>query len=114
MFFVGATGQILTLILTVCLPFVLLVSGNQKIDVQSPSNYLIVNQEVQRLSFSEKSVFCYATELVVDETSNSIFKFDDFPEINQFPPDNIHVKWKSVYSTSSGNKAPPVIFSFNC
>lgn len=114
MFFVGATGQILTLILTVCLPFVLLVSGNQKIEVQSPANYFMINQNAQEISSHEISTFCYSTDFLTEETNPHRFKCDDFPEIYQFPCDNIHVKWKSVYSTSSGNKAPPVFQYLYC
>jgi hypothetical protein len=113
MFFVGATGQILTLILTVCLPFVFLVSGNQKIEVQSPANYLVVNQNVEEISSDDANAFYFTTDLLTEET-NCHFKFDDFPEIHQFPFDNFHVKWKSVYSTSSGNKAPPVFHFLYC
>jgi hypothetical protein len=113
MFFVGATGQILTLILTVCLPFVFLVSGNQKIEVQSPANYLVVNQNVEEISSGDTSALYFTTDLIIEET-NCHFKFDDFPEIHQFPFDNFHVKWKSVHSTSSGNKAPPVFHFLYC
>lgn len=114
MFFVGATGQILTLILTVCLPFVLLVSGNQKIEVQTSANNFTINQPVQELSFNESSTFSFTTESAPYVADHFIFKLPDFPEIKQFPFDNYHVKWKSVYSTSSGNKAPPAILSFYC
>lgn len=114
MFFVGATGQILTLILTVCLPFVLLVSGNQKIEVQPSASNFTVTQKVQELSFNESTTFSFTIESAIDESKHFIFNFEHFPEIRQIPFDNYHVKWKSVYSTSSGNKAPPVILSFYC
>lgn len=114
MFFVGATGQILTLILTVCLPCVLLVTGNQKIEVQPSANNFTVTLQVQELSFNESTTFSFTTESASDESNHFIFNFEHFPEIKQFPADNHHVKWKSVYSTSSGNKAPPVILSFHC
>ena len=114
MFFVGATGQILTLILTLCLPFVLLVSGNPKIEVQSPASYLVVNQNAQEISSHEIITFCNSTDFLTEENNNHRFKFDDFPEIYQFPSDNFHNKWKSVYSTSSGNKAPPVFHYLYC
>ena len=114
MFFVGATGQILTLILTVCLPFVLLISGNQRIEVQSSANNFTISQSVQELSFSESSTFSFTTESESVESEHLNFKIHSFPEIKQIPFDNYHVKWKSVYSTSSGNKAPPVILSFYC
>ncbi len=112
MFFVGATGQILTLILTVCLPFVFLISGQQKIEVQSPSNYLVVNQNQLEISSAEISTFNYTVDFV--EEKCKLFEIDDFPIIQEFPIDNFHVRWKSVYSKSSGNKAPPVFPCFSC
>ena len=113
MFFVGATGQILTLILTVCLPFVFLVSGNQKIEVQSPANFLVVNQNQLEISSVEIGTFNYTDDFVCEEKCH-LFEFDDFPIIQKFPYDNFHVKWKSIYSKSSGNKAPPVFPCFYC
>ena len=113
MFFVGATGQILTLILTVCLPFVFLVSGNQKIEVESPSNYLVVNQNQIEVSSFEIGTFNYTADFVYEEKCN-LFAIDDFPIIQEFPVDNFHVRWKSVYAKSSGNKAPPVSPCFSC
>ena len=113
MFFVGATGQILTLILTVCLPFVFLVSGNQKIEIESPSNYFVVNQNQLEISSVETGIFNYTNDFVCDEKWQ-LFEFDDFPIIQKFPNDNYRVKWKSIYSKSSGNKAPPVIPYFSC
>jgi hypothetical protein len=114
MFFVGATGQILTLILTVCLPFVLLVSGNQKIEVEPSATNFTVNQNVQELTFSESTTFSFSAELTTDKSDHFVFKFNNFPEIKQVPIDNYRVNWKSVYSTSSGNKAPPVILYYCC
>jgi hypothetical protein len=113
MFFVGATGQILTLILTVCLPFVFLISGQQKIEVQSPANYLVVNQNQLEISSIQIITFNYTTDFVTEEKCK-LFEIDDFPIIQEFPDDNFHVRWKSVYSKSSGNKAPPVFPCFSC
>ena len=113
MFFVGATGQLLTLILTVCLPFVFLISGHQKIEVQSQANYLVINQNQLEISSVEISSFNYTDDFVNLEICHH-FEFDDFPIIQEFPVDNFHVRWKSVYAKSSGNKAPPVIPYFSC
>jgi len=113
MFFVGATGQLLTLILTVCLPFVFLISGNQNTEVQSPANYFVVNQNQLEISSVEISTFNYTDDFVCEEKCHYL-EFDDFPVIQQFPYDNFHVKWKSIYSKSSGNKAPPVFPCFSC
>ena len=113
MFFVGATGQLLTLILTVCLPFVFLVSGHQKLEVQSPTNFFTVQQNIQEISSVEVISFNYNDDLIL-EKRNYHFEFEDIPTIQKFPFDNFLVKWKSVYSTSSGNKAPPAIPCFFC
>jgi len=113
MFFVGASGQILTLILTVCLPFVFLISGQQKIEAQSPANYLVVNQNQLEISSVEINTFNYTVDFVFDKKCK-LFEIDDFPIIQEFPVDNFHVRWKSVYAKSSGNKAPPVFPCFSC
>lgn len=114
MFFVGATGQILTLILTVCLPFVLIFSGNQKIEVQSQANLVLVNQSVQEILITSYGTNDHLVDFAADATLNLSFRFEDIPDIHIFPPDFAHTKWKSVYSSSSGNKAPPVILAVFC
>ena len=113
MFFVGATGQLLTLILTVCLPFVFLLSGNQKLEVQSPTNYVSIVQIHEEMVSHEISTTDYKADFIKEE-KNCHFEFDDFLTKQEFPDYNFHVKWKSVYSKSSGNKAPPVFLSFSC
>ena len=113
MFFVGATGQLLTLILTVCLPFVFLVSGHQKIELQSPTNYFSVQQNIQEISSIGMISFNYNDDFIKEER-NYYFEFEDIPTLQKFPFNNFLVKWKSVYSTSSGNKAPPVSLCFSC
>jgi len=113
MFFVGATGQLLTLILTVCLPFVFLISGHQKIEVQSQANYLVINQNQLEISSVEISSFNYTDDFVNLEICHH-FEFDDFHTNPKFPRERFRVKWKSVYSKSSGNKAPPVFLCFSC
>jgi hypothetical protein len=113
MFFVGSTGQLITLILTVCLPFVLLVSGKQKAEVQLPANYMVVSGsqiEIVSIGF-DNSYHC--EDSLVDEQSNCQI-FADPPLIQIIPNDNLHVRWKSIYSTSSGNKAPPVFNCYSC
>jgi len=113
MFFVGATGQILTLILTVCLPFVFLVSGQQKLTVESPANVLVIHQNQNEVRYAESNVFDYHSDFVAEE-KNHQFEFEDFPNLHKFPFSDFQVRWKSVYSKSSGNKAPPVFSFLSC
>ncbi len=113
MFFVGATGQLLTLLLTVCLPFVFLVSGQQKLTVETPANLLVIHQNQHEVTFAESIVFDYHTDFVAQEKTHQ-FEFEDFPTLQKFPFDDFQVRWKSVYSKSSGNKAPPVLPFFSC
>ena len=113
MFFVGATGQLLTLILTVCLPFVFLMSGQSKVEVQSPAIYISIHQNHQEVSLNEISNYDINTDFVQEE--NSIhFNFDEYSSNPKFPHERFRVKWKSIYSKSSGNKAPPVFHCFSC
>jgi hypothetical protein len=113
MFFVGATGQLLTLLLTVCLPFVFLVSGQKMLHVDAPSNLLVIHQNQNEVSFNEATVLEYSGDFVHEE-NNACFVFDDIPIIQKFPFDDFQVRWKSVFSKSSGNKAPPSIHYFPC
>jgi hypothetical protein len=112
MFFVGATGQLLTLILTVCLPFVFLVSSHPKSELlQETLNFenRIFQQEV-----SSPEINYYTFDL------NCADKLQDInPEINEIfiqkiPPAEFRVKWKNFYTESSGNKAPPIFNCFSC
>jgi hypothetical protein len=112
MFFVGATGQLLTLILTVCLPFVFLVSSQPKtipsqetvqLDLQK-SVHEVSSQEVSSLDFS----FIFADKLQI----NNIEPDNTF--IQKIPPENFQINWKTFYAESSGNKAPPSFRCFYC
>lgn len=113
MFFIGATGPILTLILTVCLPFVFLVSGQQKLTLESPVNLLVIHQNQNEITFTESNVYDYQSDFVAD-IKNHQFEFEDFPTLQKFPFSDFQVRWKSVYSKSSGNKAPPVFSFLSC
>jgi hypothetical protein len=112
MFFVGATGQLLTLILTVCLPFVLLVSAQPQTELlQETLNF---ETQITQLEVSAPEISCFALEF------NSAEKFQDndieFYEIfiQKIHPTEFRVKWKSFYIENSGNKAPPVFSCFSC
>lgn len=112
MFFVGATGQLLTLILTVCLPFVFLVSTHPKTElVQKTLNFetKITHQEIPA---PEINCFTFDLEIAdkvqyTDIQNNEVF-------IQKMHPPGFRVKWKSYYTESSGNKAPPVFSCYSC
>ncbi len=56
MFFVGVTGQLITLMLTVCLPFVFLMSGSQETGIQKPTLQIHIQQNNHKiLSFDSYS-----------------------------------------------------------
>jgi len=112
MFFVGATGQLLTLILTVCLPFVFLVSAHPKTElVQKTLNFetQVTRQEIStpEISFSAFDLDCADKVQFTDIQNNEIF-------IQKIHPPEFRVKWKSFYTESSGNKAPPAFGCYSC
>lgn len=109
MFFVGATGQILTLLLTVCLPFVFIISGYSNAEVQEPTLQFEIIQNQSEVSVSTIQTCFYAdVSIVVLPDLRSEF---GIVEDKTILPDKPGVKWETIYSKSSGNKAPPV---FHC
>jgi hypothetical protein len=112
MFFVGATGQLLTLILTVCLPFVFLVSSQPKTElVQKTLNF---ETQINQLEVSAPEISCFAFELnSADKLQENDAEFYEI-FIQKIHPAEFHVKWKSFYTESSGNKAPPVFSCYSC
>lgn len=113
MFFVGATGQLITLLLTVCLPLVLLLSGNPQVDVQSPANYFSSVQIQHVITVTEKATVQQAAGFVKTETQQP-FVFHDRRVKQKIPLYNSFITWNADFSASSGNKAPPSIFTFSC
>lgn len=111
MFFVGATGQLLTLILTVCLPCIFLFSGEKLQPVEAPASLLVIHQNQNEISFKAATVVEYNASVVAEKQNRCIV--NGYPEIQKIPFNDFQVRWKSVYSTSTGNKAPPVFF-FSC
>ena len=105
MFFVGATGQLLTLILTVCLPFVFLFSAQPKTEMLNDS-LLINNQELHQQFSSIENI---SVDHQIETIENIMVSLPDLEEsiFKKLPPDYTHIKWKSVHLKSSGNKAPP-------
>jgi hypothetical protein len=108
MFFVGATGQLLTLILTVCLPFVFLVSSQPKLEVLQET----VNFENQKKQQEITSSEIISSDFIFNsiEKNQKISIEVDGIAIQKIPLLEFRVK-KTFYAESSGNKAPP---SFNC
>ena len=108
MFFVGATGQLLTLILTVGLPFVFLVSGHQKIEIQQPNLSFEIQQNDQNISSFENNSFDSSAHNSA-EIQKVIIKIED-SYFQKIPLLIFTVKWKSFCLNDSGNKAPPVFY----
>lgn len=107
MFFIGATGQLLTLILTVGLPFIILVSGHQKIETNNNNSILEISQDLNLDFSTEKDSFVYDWDLIV-EKQNITSKFEISPPEN-YAVKSIDLRWNSFPPNSSGNKAPPVL-----
>ena len=112
MFFVGATGQLLTLILTVCLPFVFLFSAQPKTNLLNDSS-LIKNHE---LNHQITKIDNNSIEFQFETIENITVELPDLEEaiFEKLPRERYHVKWKSFYLKSSGNKAPPALSAFAC
>jgi hypothetical protein len=112
MFFIGITGQLITLILTVCLPFVFLVSSQQKTVFPEKAIQFEVQKNLQQVNSgkinSTKIDFSFSAHL--QKLKIEIEK--TFIQKNTLP--KVLVKLKSFYTKSSGNKAPPVICCFSC
>lgn len=112
MFFVGATGQLLTLILTVCLPFVFILSGQQKITVDQTTFNFDSHKIHTEISSINNDTYQFIDNLT-DEIQ--IQKSEFVPsDIRQILPKDFQDEWKSIYLKSSGNKAPPVFPCFSC
>jgi len=110
MFFVGATGQLLTLILTVCLPFVFFLSGNQSINITDSSLQIEVRQVQHEIAFNEvNTVSPSETSATEIQHYNFIAETHLYKKI---PLREFNIKQDLFYIESSGNKAPPVFHCF--
>lgn len=106
MFFVGATGQILTLILSVCLPMVFLCSGkptdfvSQEFVIFSPQN---ISAEVITVNYEQAGI---ELNIIKEEKqTNSDFAKQIVSKILLWTIDDVP---DLFYIQNSGNKAPPV------
>lgn len=112
MFFIGATGQFLTLILSVCLSFVFLFSAGPKTSLLTET-FFFENIQIQQetVSFGNNSFQTGIDSIEnIDETKvgfeNSLLqKVSDTKKL---------FKWKSFWVESSGNKAPPAFNWIYC
>lgn len=112
MFFVGATGQLLTLILTVCLPFIFLVSGHQKNDIEQPALSFNVHQNPEEVSSFDFGTIEFE-QVYFAEINSPKIEFEDSWFL-KIPHNHFRVKQKLFYLNDSGNKAPPVSICFSC
>lgn len=112
MFFVGATGQLITLMLTVGLPFVFLFSGNGNVELAQQTLRIEAHSVHSEIISVDVAYYCADQSNIIEvENVPLIFReclakcllHKDFTE-----------KWKAIYSKSSGNKAPPLIPCFIC
>jgi len=108
MFFIGATGQLLTLILTVCLPLIFFVTQPAKAhDEIALISYKPGNTEVTAYneSFSEQVTF----ELAALDSEQRIIEYPLWLLEKSAFPDIVFFHAQLIPSNQS-NKAPPVIY----
>ncbi len=113
MFFVGATGQLITLLLTVCLPFVLLLSGKPQVDIRLTTETIIVCENRNEIPQFEISSSDFVADFI-SQKDNLYLNFEDIYTIQKIPPQRFLFNWEQICSTSSGNKAPPFSVSYSC
>ena len=112
MFFVGITGQLITLILTVSLPIIFLMSGNH--EIKDTKQTLSFNNHQSHQEFSSINFNSFEFE---QNYSAEIYKKNIKIEESDFikiPYSQINVKQKLLYLNYSGNKAPPTSIYFSC
>ena len=113
MFFVGATGQLLTLILTVCLPLILFVSGHQNIEIQNSTSQFEINRQHISYTISSNDDVSILNADFCDGLQNSQIDFVNTEKLI-LPFEKPLVKWKTFCLNKSGNKAPPASVCFSC
>lgn len=112
MFFIGATGQILTLFLTVFLPFVFLVSGHQKIICKEHNNYNRIDiQNKISLEDIDEKIIKYSTFNKVFQYHEELIQLE-ISDILKFPTKNIRVDKNHPFNKLPGNKAPPSLLFY--
>ena len=111
MFFVGVTGQLITLILSVCFPLVLLL-GNHKTDIHRTTLSVNIHQNHNEISSFDFNSFEFEQNNFT-QIDSKIIKIEDSDFI-RIPHSQINVKQKLCYLDYSGNKAPPASTSSYC
>ena len=109
MFFVGATGHLLTLLLTVLLPFVFLIGGNKNIDL--PNNQFKSNVKTFTLK-TERNLQRNLFHVFIDEERENSPVSEFEKKRTKIPIPQFQVLWKCNLLLCSGNKAPP-LFKLN-
>ncbi len=112
MFFVGATGQIITLVLTVSLPFILFLSGNHKLNIEQPTLSFDIHQDHQENSSSDFTSYKFEQNYSAEIYKKNI-KIEESVFI-KIPHSQFKVKQKLICLDYSGNKAPPTSTVFFC
>jgi len=112
MFFVGVTGQLITLILTICFPLVFFVFGNHKTDVQRTTLSVNIHQSHHEISSFDFNSFEFEQDYFAEIYKKNI-KIEESAFI-KIPYFQINVKQELCYLDYSGNKAPPISTSSYC
>lgn len=112
MFFVGATGQLLTLFLTVCLPFVIILSGGKKAELAKNTSLIEIQQNKISVDVSNAESVDFLDFIYAKSTLPKI-KHAEGPPL-KIPLLSFLLKTHSFSLKSSGNKAPPSGISFLC
>jgi hypothetical protein len=112
MFFVGITGQLITLMLSVCLPIVFLVSSHSKSALPGKT----VQIEIQKNLNSSNSVKISSVKIEVNFALHiQNIKFEIAEIFNRkIQLQEFNLKWQLLYAESPENKAPPVIRFYSC
>ena len=105
MFLVGATGQLLTLILTVCLPFIFLLSGSSKSDLSGRTKLVEVHQNKLIEDSHDKTKIDYSN--FVGEVNNPVLIAPKYSLPLKLPLTTRHILISKDFPNSSANKAPP-------
>lgn len=106
MFFIGATGHLVTLLLTVVLPLIFFYSGQQRLpDLQEQV------QVTKQVQFEQKNHNDYSveTEFCAVVKQHKIQFKECKCLCGEILPPKFLVLWKTPVLFYSGNKAPPVL-----
>ena len=109
MFFVGATGQILTLLLSVFLPLLFFISGQQKTDSPHLLNHLPVIQRFEKIPEEKITTDIQQQILVFTKVDRKDYEVNRISKCSGWPVSVIHFCFKNCHLISSGNKAPPAL-----